>query len=185
MLEKWAQIEGYEGFYEVSDMGNVRSMERVVDRVCRGKLQKLHRKSIPVRQNRNHKGYPEVTISRGAVRQCFRVHRLVAAAFCEGDKSGQVNHINSIRHDNRATNLEWCTGKENVAHAIAKDPNDWGRKAVVAYEGDMILHYFESGRAAERAGFSASGVASAVKGRLQTHAGMRWAYASEFSNDLV
>lgn len=185
MIEKWAQIEGYEGFYEVSDRGNVRSMDRVVPRLKQGVLQQLRRKSAPVRQNLNHKGYPEVTISKGAVRQCFRVHRLVAAAFVKGHTREQVNHINSIRNDNRAENLEWCSCKENIAHAIANDPNDWGRKPVVAFLSGEVLHCFPSIRAAERAGFSASGVSSAIKGRLRTHAGMQWAYETDYFSDLV
>lgn len=185
MTEKWAQIEGFEGFYEVSDLGNVRSVERIVPRLRFGKVEQMLRKSSPVRQNKNRKGYPEVTLSREATRSCFRVHRLVAAAFVEGETKEQVNHINSIRDDNRAVNLEWCSCQENIAHAIANDPNNWGKKPVIALEDGKIVHSFQSVKDAERAGFHGGGVSAAATGRLQTHAGLKWVYASEYFSDLV
>ena len=185
MLEKWVQIEGYEGFYEVSDHGNVRSMERVVPRLKQGVLQQLRRKSSPLQSHKNHKGYPEVTLTKGAVRNCFRVHRLVATAFCPNGPQEHVNHINSIRDDNRAENLEWCTAQENVAHAILNDPKNWGRKAIVALKDGEPIHFFESAADAGRFGFNKGNISSALCGRCKTSAGFEWQFAADYFSDLV
>lgn len=180
MLEKWVQIEGYEGFYEVSDWGNVRSMDRVVPRMKKGKLQQLHRKSSPLRSSLNHKGYPEVTLTKGTVRNSFRVHRLVAAAFCPGPRLEQVNHLNSNRTDNRAVNLEWCTGQQNVAHAIANDPKNWGKKAIFGLRDGLPVHYFDSAADAGRAGFNKGNISAALTGKLKTAGGFSWVFACDF-----
>lgn len=184
MLEKWAQIEGYEGFYEVSNLGNVRSMERTVPRLREGKIQQLRRASRPLKPSLNHKGYPEVTLTKGAVRNSFRVHRLVATAFCPGPVLEQVNHINSIRTDNRAENLEWCTGIQNVAHAIENDPKNWGRKAIFGLKDGVPVHYFESAGHAGRAGFNKGNISSALTGRLKTSGGFEWVFATDFADGM-
>ena len=185
MTEKWVQIEGFEGYYEVSDMGNVRSMERIVPRLRFGKVEQIRRKSIPIFQRRNYKGYHDLILSKESKRTTLLVHRLVAAAFCPGPRQDQVNHKNSIRHDNRAENLEWCTGKENVAHAIENDPKKWGRKAVYALKDGVPVHYFESARAAAREGFHAGNISAALTGKLRTTGGYEWVLAAEFCKDLV
>lgn len=174
MTEKWAQIQGFEGFYEVSDLGNVRSVERIVDRPRFGKIEKMRRSSIPVKQHMNYKGYMGIVLQRDGERKSLLVHRLVAAAFCPYDGQDQVNHINSVRHDNRAENLEWCTGKENVAHAIENDPKKWGRKAVCAVKDGKVVFTFESAREAGRHGFHAGNISSALCGRLKTTGGYEW-----------
>jgi len=174
MAEKWVQIQGFEGFYEVSDRGNLRSVERYVDRPRFGKIEKMLRRSIPVKQRVNYKGYCDVVLQRDGLRKTLLVHRIVAAAFCGPMVGDQVNHINSIRHDNRAENLEWCTGKENVAHAMENHPNKWGKKAVCAMKDGEIVFTFESAREAGRNGFHSGNISSALNGRLRTTGGYEW-----------
>lgn len=185
MLEKWAQIEGYEGFYEVSDHGNVRSVERTVERPKGGKIEQLNRKSIPLKQRTNPTGYMEVILQREGSRCSFRVHRLVAIAFCCGERLEQVNHLNSVRHDNRAENLEWCTGVQNVAHAIQNDLKNWGRKAIVGLKEGRAVHFFDSAGHAGRAGFNKGNISSALTGRLKTSGGFSWVFAEVYFSDLV
>lgn len=179
MTEKWVQIEGFEGFYEVSDKGNLRSVTRYVDRVRFGKVERIPKKSIPVKQRVNYKGYCDVVLQRDGVRKTMLVHRIVANAFCIKNGGDQVNHINSIRHDNRSENLEWCTGKENVAHAIANDPKKWGRKAICAVKDGKVVHTFASAKEAGRHGFNPGNISSALSGRLKTSGGLEWFLRSD------
>lgn len=179
MAEIWAQIQGFEGFYEVSDQGNLRSVERNVERLRYGKIEIIPHKSIPVKQRVNYKGYCDVVLQREGKRKTLLVHRVVAAAFCQQNGGDQVNHINSVRHDNRAENLEWCTGLENVAHAIANDPKKWGRKAVCALKDGKIVFTFESAKEAGRNGFNSGNISSALNGRLRTTGGYEWVLRSD------
>lgn len=113
-MENWLPIAGYEGFYEVSDMGNVRSLKR---KTTNGKV---------LAQKNSTGGYPTVCLCKNNQKKSFVVHRLVAIAFIEnqGNKP-EVNHKNGIRTDNRASNLEWVTRSENERHAykvLGKSP---------------------------------------------------------------
>lgn len=115
MAEQWRDIPGYEGRYQVSDLGNVRSLDRVVfQRSKFGQLIGRNFKGKLLRQQQCSNGYIEVHL--GANNQKL-VHRLVALAFIEGDQSLQVNHKNGNRRDNRVENLEWATCSENHCHS--------------------------------------------------------------------
>ena len=104
--EKWKDIFGYEGIYQVSDLGRVRSKKYGDWRV--------------LRPSKSHKGYLKVDLSKKGrrTRKVFFVHRLVASAFIPNDNifNDQVNHINEVKTDNRAVNLEWCTVSYNLAY---------------------------------------------------------------------
>ena len=98
--EIWKDIEGYEGLYQVSSLGRVK-------RISDGRI--LHQS--------NSAGYKIVGLIKDGTPRSFGVHRLVAFAFCEGYKEGLVvNHINELKHDNRAENLEWCNASYNVTY---------------------------------------------------------------------
>lgn len=97
--EEWKPVVGYEGLYEVSSLGRVRSR------------QGLLRQSLANR-------YPSVHLSRDGKQATHRVHRLVASAFIPNpDGRETVNHIDGDRTNNAALNLEWVTTSENVRHA--------------------------------------------------------------------
>jgi tRNA U55 pseudouridine synthase TruB len=114
-MEVWKDIEGYEGYYQVSNLGRVKSLERVVQG---GRWGFQKEKSILMGQSTDSYGYKVVGL-RKLTRRHFKVHRLVAIAFIENkDSKDQVNHKNGIKSDNRVENLEWVTAKENNIHAV-------------------------------------------------------------------
>jgi hypothetical protein len=118
VAEEWHPIAGYEGHYEVSSYGRVRSIARVVPHKLKGK------KTIPecILQQKvtSGTGYLTVNLQKGGTAKRFYVHRLVAAAFHGEPNEGQmVNHKDHNRQNNQPSNLEWCTHSENMRHALS------------------------------------------------------------------
>jgi len=116
-MENWKPITGYEGFYEVSDLGRVRRVSGYVNSGLKHNT-KVYRKGGVLKPHIKRNGYLTVDLSKAYEVKTVSVHRLVATAFCEKPNGKEyVNHKNSIRTDNRATNLEWVTASENTLHA--------------------------------------------------------------------
>jgi hypothetical protein len=108
MLEVWKDVIGYEGIYQVSNFGNVKSLGNEFSR--KERLLKLSFQS---------KGYLTVVLQKYAKRKMVLVHRLVAEHFISNiDNKPQINHINGIKTDNRLENIEWVSHRENLDHAI-------------------------------------------------------------------
>ena len=115
MNEVWKDIRGYEGLYQVSSLGNVRSLNRVntnnrcIKRELKGRI---------LKQSDDGKGYLTVSLSRNNKTVSRTVHSLVASNFIQKTRATtQVNHISGVKNDNRVINLEWVTASENLLHA--------------------------------------------------------------------
>ena len=120
--ERWLAVVGYEGFYEVSDLGRVRSLNRIVR--GNGFCTQLRTGRILRPDSRRH-GYQMVMFSSCSVRTRELVHRVVLKAFCGLPLPGmQADHIDCDPSNNRLSNLRWVTPAENQRHSIAK-----GRRA--------------------------------------------------------
>ena len=112
MKEVWSDIEGYEGYYQVSSFGRIRSLDR---EIYNGKV--YHMKKGKLLRLQSNGNYNKISLSKkGTVKQ-FLVHRLVASCFILNlsDKP-EVNHIDKDTYNNVYTNLEWVTSKENDTH---------------------------------------------------------------------
>lgn len=116
-MEKWKDVHGYEGIYEVSTLGNVRT--------CVGKTTESVRHGTRVwavrilKQKTDKNGYKRVTLYKDKKPKTWLVHRLVTHAFLyKPEGMDLVNHINGKPYDNRVDNLEWCTPKMNIHHAF-------------------------------------------------------------------
>jgi hypothetical protein len=110
----WKPVCDYEGYYEISILGQVRGIERMV--VTEKGLRTIKGKSIKTRINKD--GYAEIRLSiEGKTKTTF-LHIILAKAFIPNpDNKPEINHINGIKTDNRIENLEWVTHSENMIHA--------------------------------------------------------------------
>lgn len=115
MTENWRDVVGYEGKYEVSDKGNIRSVKRTITR-SNGHKQWI--KSTIRRTSIHCSGYEIVSLSNDCESKTKRVHRLVAEAFLPNkDNKKCVNHKDGNKINNKIENLEWVTHSENLNHA--------------------------------------------------------------------
>lgn len=115
MTEIWKDITGYEGYFEVSSLGNFRSKDRYVPSRWGG-LRPYPGKDLKVETTID--GYQRITLMKDGVKTRYMCHRLVAQEFVPNlNNKPFVNHINGIKSDNRAENLEWCTQSENEIHS--------------------------------------------------------------------
>lgn len=120
MTEIWKDIKGYEGSYQVSNLGRVKSLQRTIR--C-GLANCNNKRTIPeqiLRPRRDlKKGYMQVTLSKSSVLTVYSVHRLVASAFIPNPHNKpEVNHIDGHPSNNNVENLEWVTKSENAIHAF-------------------------------------------------------------------
>lgn len=117
-MEIWRDITGYESLYQVSNYGNIKSSERRVIN-HRGGTTRIVREAV-MNPWDNGNGYLVVTLHNKHRRKNAYVHRLVAEAFIERQEGKPyVNHKDYDKHNNAASNLEWCTQKENVTYSIS------------------------------------------------------------------
>ena len=116
MREIWRDIDGYEGMYQVSNLGNVKSKERRVVNHKSGATRIIYEMVMTPWDNGN--GYLVVTLSDKHKRKNHYVHRLVAEAFLDREENKRyINHLDYNKYNNNVANLEWCTQLENVLYS--------------------------------------------------------------------
>lgn len=113
-MEIWKSVNGYEGYYEISNLGNVRSLDRIIFLGNSFKLKRGKKLTI----NNAGSNYSHVQLSKNNKIKRKYIHRLVAEAFIPNPfNKKEVNHINENKRDNRVVNLEWATRQENINHS--------------------------------------------------------------------
>lgn len=115
VTSNWRNIKGYEGLYQVSDCGEIKSLDRKSKRkdsgfnIYKGKV---------LKQDKNNRGYNLITLNKNGVSKKILVHRIVAINFIENNENKKfVNHIDGDKRNNKVENLEWATFEENIKHA--------------------------------------------------------------------
>lgn len=184
MEEIWKPVVGYEGFYEVSNIGRVRSLSRIVE--CNdGRKRKL--KTRILRQSCAPSGYYMVTLHKNGKQKSGLVHRLVCEAFIPNPLvKDEVNHKDENSKNNNATNLEWVTTKENNNYGTRKER---ARKAIVevqgravrqlSRDGELVAEYESLSAACNATGTHVANITKCAKGIYKTAGGYIWKYKDE------
>ena len=173
-FEVWKEIEGYEGRYEVSNLGRIKSYAQ--DR-NNGKI-KIG--------NPTFKGYRSIALfDRNGCKTYYPVHRLVATAFLENPNNlPQVNHKDENKANNCVDNLEWCTNDYNAHYGTKIERVSEANKCcpttsirICSIDKLGVKTYYDSiGEAERQTGCSHSNIVRTLKGRTKRCGGMQWFY---------
>lgn len=188
-MEIWKPVVGYEGLYEVSNLGRVRSVSRIVHTKRGNDEYDYHVKGKVVEPQERRHGYLAVFLygkeSKNGRFTQKSVHRLVAEAFIPNPNGySEVNHRDENKQNNVLENLEWCDHKQNCHHGtaikrrVAKQVN--GKKSKPVDQLDMNGRYiktFPSMQEASRNGYAAANVYRAIHGQYSHAYGYKWRYA--------
>lgn len=116
-MEIWKDIKDYEGLYQVSNLGNIKSLKRTV-KISKSKEKYKEVPECILKPCHTKKGYLYVTLANNGIVKNARVHKLVANAFIPNSNENlQINHIDGNKENNNVNNLEWVTCKENIQKA--------------------------------------------------------------------
>jgi hypothetical protein len=201
MEENWKDVVGFENLYEVSNLGNVRSLDRYVS----GKLNsKRFQKGKNMTIQKTPKGYYSIILHKNGMAYQMLVHRLVAIAFIENKSNkDQVNHLDLNKSNNNMNNLEWCTNLENMRHSYANGGHSgFTEKQIAAVrknqlkaaekrsrkvcqfdkEMNFIKSYRNSIEASKQTGTCSSKISACCAGHRKTCNNFIWKYEKEILN---
>jgi hypothetical protein len=181
--EIWKEIEGYEGYYQISNFGRVRSVDRLIP--FKGRPRKHKGCVIKGSLSGRNRDYVTVILKKRGECKNFNVHRLVAIHFIPNpDNKPTVNHKNGNKQDNSVSNLEWATYKENINHAQKmglfvnnfkgyQPHRNKNNEHVYQYslDGYFIMEHFSILEAARANGIPKSGISRVCRGLQKSHYG--------------
>ncbi|MEQ3340193.1 NUMOD4 domain-containing protein [Clostridium butyricum] len=180
-FELWKDVKGYEGLYQVSNLGRIKSLDMIVIHY-NGK--KERRKGRVLKLSENEKGYLKVFMCKNKKRECKKVHRVVAETFIPNRENlPEVNHKDENKKNNSVYNLEWCTHRYNCNYGthnlnVSKSKTN-GNNSKTVYQYDLnknIIKVWTSLNEAGRNGFSVVLISRCCLGKGRTHKGFIWSY---------
>ena len=175
-MEIWSDVRGYEGMYQVSSLGRIKSFDRPIkykgrndkSRVIKGSFKKL---------TNTDKGYLKTTLFKNGKGKTREIQRIVAETFIPNPENKPcVNHIDGNKHNNRVENLEWVTSQENTLHAV----NILKKTLKPVMQFDLLGNYiatYESAKQAEQiTGVARCSISNVLCGRRHKAGGYVWKY---------
>ena len=194
--EIWKDVPGWEGLYQVSNLGRVKALPKSYT-ICNSSVVTTQERFLKLRYMPD--GYVRIELNNNGIAKEYPVHRLVALAFIDNpENKPHVDHINTIRDDNRVENLRWVTVKENAANPITRqrrlevaarhpvgeanalfEEKSPDSRPVLQYDkaGNFIARYACCHQAERKnKGFNFSCIARACRGERMTYKGYVWAY---------
>ena len=193
--EIWKPVVGYDGLYEVSNRGRVRSIDHFVTQKGNYGIEyeRLY-KGREITTTINGAGYETLTLSRCGEKTSVLVHRLVAEAFIPNPLGlPQVNHRNELKNDNRVENLEWCTEKYNVNYGTGIERASRKRGSPVLQitrVGDIVGRFSNANVASQETGIPYRNI-YAVLNKIQdkdgftrkSAGGFVWVYERDYATE--
>lgn len=194
-MELWKSVVGYEGLYEVSNLGRIKSLARQETFTSAlGKIVKRSRKGRIIIQSES-KGYSRAHMCKNGIVKIALVHRMVGVAFIPNPNNyPEINHKNGIRSDNRVENLEWCSKSQNIRHCYDVLKRKVSPNVINVYGGDHpastpILQYDLNGNflrewpsaiEIQRAlNVNSPNIIACCRGKQQTCGGFSWKHKHE------
>lgn len=171
-MEEWIDIEGYEGMYQVSNQGRVKSLKFGKEKI--------------LKSGNNGRGYLQVNLSKDGKQAHKQIHRLVAQAFIPNPNNLQeVNHKDEDKTNNHVENLEWCDRKYNVNYGTGvqrsgenrrNDPKQSKRVDQIDMVTGEVIRQWASTMECSRNGYNQGHVVNCCNGLRKTHKGYVWKY---------
>ena len=186
MIEEiWKDIEGYEGLYQVSNLGRVRSVSRMIQRDDKwiGKVITIYHKGRILRQAKTVDGYSQINLWKEGGCHTHRVHRLVAKAFIPNpDNLETVNHKDENILNNRADNLDYLSVADNIRYGTAIARRRLSQRKPVEQltkDGKHIAYYDGIIDASIATGAPRELIGKVCHGRKKSAGGYRWKFKDE------
>lgn len=177
--EVWKNIRGYEGLYEISNLGRVKSLPRKSYNpnqgwfTIKGRIRKC---------SYDMDGYKQVILSKDGINKCYKLHRLIALAFISNpNQLPQINHIDECKTNNNINNLEWCTLLYNINHGtgIERQVKKRSKRVIkMSIRGEELKTY-PSISSVKEDGYQISNVSLCCNNKQDSHKGYKWRFADD------
>lgn len=166
-MEVWKDIKGFEGVYQISSKGRLKSLSR---------KQSVKEKIRTFSKSPN--GYMRMVLSFNQKRLTISAHREVAKAFIPNPENSEtVNHIDFDKTNNCVENLEWCSMKYNINHSKKHGKNYHKPVIQMSLDGDFIKEWSSAYAVEKEMGYFSTLISRCCRGKQKTHKGFKWEFA--------